>query len=344
MVVGSDRLGVSRRRFVQGTGVAGLGLLAGCGRLPWQSEAPAAKVPRVGFISIGSNPDASDGASTVPEDLRRGLREIGYSDGRNVVVEWRYADGQPDRLNELAAELVRLPVDVLVAWATALPAAGAATSTIPIVGLSADPVRAGLAASYARPGGNVTGIANMQVQLNAKRLELLRDATPGLARVGVLWTPYLPGRGRDYDELRESAATLGLELQSLAVNVAGDLDSAIGTAGAAGARGLLTIDNFLLTPNAGHIAELAKQHQLTSIAVTRPYPAAGVLMSYGANAAAIGRRVAEYVDKILNGAKPADLPVEQPTTFDFVINLKSAQALGLTIPQHVLLQATEIIQ
>jgi putative ABC transport system substrate-binding protein len=329
---------VSRRQFVQGVSVAGLALLAGCGRLPWQAEQPPTRLPRVGLLNGGT--------STAPigtEAFLQSLRELGYVEGQNVAVEPRFAEGQEDRFAELAAELVRLPVDVIVAWGSPLVlAARQATDSIPIVMAgSRDPVGDGFVASLARPGGNVTGLSMLGHQLTSKRLELLTLVQPGMSRVAVL------GQEADAREFREAelaAQQLEVQLLILEVDDPNDLPAAFDRATTERAEALLVVPAHVTVVYSATIVNLATARRLPAIFDRREFAAAGGLLAYGANNRDQGRRAAIYVDKILKGSNPADLPIEQPMTFDFVINLKTAQALGLTIPPHVLLQATEVIQ
>jgi putative ABC transport system substrate-binding protein len=330
----------SRRQFVQGVGVAGLGLLAGCGRLPGQGPP---QIARIGFLTNGTG----DETALDLDPFRQGLADLGLIDGQNIILETRSAEGQFDRLGDLARELVALPVAVLVArGAAAIRAAKEATNTTPIVMTrgGGDPVGAGLVASLSRPGGNVTGLSSLQVELSGKRLELLTDVRPGLSRVGFLWTPALPDRDRELADTEAAASTLGMGIHSLKVNNSNDLDGAFEAALREHLDALRIQGNFLLTGMRAEIAEFALRNRLPTATENRPSVVAGCLMYYGPNFPDHFRRAASYVDKILKGAKPADLPVEQPTTFELVINLKTAQALGLTIPQHVLLQATEVLQ
>jgi putative ABC transport system substrate-binding protein len=324
----------SRRQFVQSVGVAGLALAAGCGRLPWQAQAPP-KVPRVGYLSIASH----SSIMTLTDAFRHGLRELGYVEGHNIVIEYRSAEGSDERLPALAAELVGLPVDVIVAGsAQALLAAMGATSTIPIVAAQAgDPVGTGLVASLARPGGNLTGLINMGAKLNQKRLELLKDAVPSFSRVAVLANPGNPMTTLQLAETREAAQSLEVQLQILEVHRADAFGSAFEAASREGAEAMIILGSPLMTATAARLAELTGRSRLPAIHGIRDFVGAGGLMAYGADLRAQFRRAATYVDKILKGARPADLPIEQPTTFDFVINLRTAQALGLTIPPHVLL-------
>jgi putative ABC transport system substrate-binding protein len=337
MVAEHRRLPVSRRRFVQGAVVAGLGLLAGCGR--WAGPPPP-RVARIGLLSPGGS------SSPYAEALWQGLQELGWEEGRNLVIERRFAGEHPGELPNLATELARVPVEAIVASGPpAIQAAMAATSTVPIVIIqTADAVASGFVANLARPGGNVTGLSALGRQLSEKRLELLKQAIPGLSRVALLWTPNLPGRETEFDALRGVAKVLALELLAVEFKDSGDLDSAITPAMGQRAGALLVQESFLSNRLGARIAELAIQNRLPSVAARREFALVGGLVGHGTSAAAQYRRAAYYVDRILKGAKPAELPVEQPREFDFVINLQTAQTLGLTIPQHVLLQATEVIQ
>jgi putative ABC transport system substrate-binding protein len=298
-----------------------------------------ARLPRVGYL-------AGDVGREEAEAFRQGLEEHGYVEGRTVTVEWRGSEGRADRLAELAAELVRLPVDVLVASGTAaIRPLKDATSTIPIVmAMSPDPVEQGFVASLARPGGNVTGLTNAGRELFGKRLELLKAAVPSLARVGVLWNPDMADRDGDFQVVKDAARALGLELRSLEVRDPGALEAAFERASVERVDGLFVLNSPVLGNSAARVGELARRHRLPMMSSQRNLVAAGGLMTYGANRPALSHRAAGYVDRILKGANPAEMPVERPTTFDLVINLGSAQDLGLTIPPSVLQQATEIIQ
>jgi putative ABC transport system substrate-binding protein len=324
----------SRREFVLGVGMTSLALLAGCGRLPWQSHQPA-KVPRIGFVSL-VGPGSDD------EVLRQGLRELGWVEGQNIAIEWRLAEGREDRLPEFTEELVRLQVDVIVdAWGLAPEV----TTTIPIVIPNAtDPVSEGLVASLARPGGNVTGLSLTTPQLSGKRLELLKETVPGASRVAVLWNPANSGKILDWAETQRAAHVLGVVLHSLELQSPDDFEAAFLAATMEGADTVIIFADVMFAFNRRRIANLAARHRLPAIYPGRHYVAAGGLMSYGPNIVDVYRRAATYVDKILRGAKPGDLPVEQPTRFDLAINLKTAHALGLTIPRTILLQATEVIE
>jgi putative ABC transport system substrate-binding protein len=333
----------SRRRFLQGSlGLVGSGLLAGCG-LPALPSQQAAKVPRIGFLGTGSR----EGRAFLVEGFLQGLRERGYVEGQNILIEYRFSDDRDDRLPELAAELVELQVDLILASGTpASFAARDATGTIPIVmgSVAADPVETGLIASLARPGGNVTGMTSISTQLAAKRLQLLQETVPGLARVAVFWNPPNPTYGPVLRELEEAAETLRLELLRLEVRGPGDFEGAFEAATRQGAGALIAPADPLVTNRPRVVADLAFRHRLPALMDRREFVEAGGLLSLGADLADLYRRSAAHVDKILKGAKPGDLPMEQPTKFDLAINLNTAQSLGLTIPPSVLQQATEVIQ
>jgi putative tryptophan/tyrosine transport system substrate-binding protein len=338
--------GLSRRQVVQGMGAVGLGLLAGCGRLPGQAQPLAPKVPTLGYLAPGFGESTDSPQATTVEELdafRQGLVGLGYAEGLNLVIAYRFGGADEAELREAAAELVGLQVDLIVtAGNAATLAARTATSTIPIVFRNAgDPVGAGLVASLARPGGNVTGLANLNVALGGKRLELLAQAVPGLRRVAFLWDPR--ANVSAVQEMQVAAQALGLHLQIFEIRELAELEAAFDVAGAEHADGLL-MAGANLTRSRRRIVSLAASRRLPAIYPDGQAVREGGLMSYGADLLDLHRRSATYVDRILKGARPADLPVEQPMRFDFVINLKTAHALGLTIPHHVLLQATEVIQ
>jgi putative tryptophan/tyrosine transport system substrate-binding protein len=332
----------SRRRFLQGSlALAGLGLLTGCEppRLPWQP----AKVPRIGFLATGSR----EGRKFLVEGFLQGLREHGYEEGQNIVIEYRFSDDRDERLPELAAELVDLKVDAILASGTpAGLAARQATSTIPIVmgSFAADPVATGLTTSLNRPGGNITGMISMTSQLSGKQLQLLQESVPGLARVAVLWNPPDPTYGPVVQDLEAAAPRLGLELLRVEARVPEDLAGAFEAATRQHAGALVIPPDPLTTNRPGVVADFAARHRLPVISSRTEFVEAGGLLSLGPDLADNYRRSAAHVDKILEGAKPADIPMEQPTKFELFVNLKTAQGLGLTIPQSVLMQATEIIQ
>lgn len=330
-----------RREFLQGSlALASLGLLSGCTILPPQWQAPR-RVRRIGVL-LGGSP----GPSPLVDAFRQGLRELGYVEGEGTVIEFRYAEGREERFPELAAELVRLPVDVIVA--TGGPPALAAqrvTDTIPIVmPTSGDPVGQGLVASLARPGGNVTGLAGLAQELSGKRLELLKEIVPGAARVAVLWNAANPAKALEFKQTQAAAATLGLKLQSLEIRGADDFEAVSQAAGSDRADGLVVFGDSFFLQHRRRIVDFAAQRRLPAIYELKEFVEAGGLMSYGPSLPDLFRRAAGYVDKILKGARPAELPVERAERFDFIINLKTAQSRGLTIPQSVLIQVTEIIQ
>ena len=310
--------------------------------LSWAEAQQAKKVPRIGILLAGS----SSSFSSQIEAFRQGLRDLSYIEGKNLVVEYRYAEGKEDRLPDLASDLVRLKVDVIVVGGgLATSAAKNATRTIPIVmGAASDPVGTGLVASLARPGGNVTGFTILSPELSGKRLELLMETVPGIPRVAVLSHSANPASGLMLRETQEAARSLGLQLQVLEVQGANDFDSAFGAAKKARAGALNVLSSAFFTAQRKQLVELAAKNQLPAIYHHEAFVEAGGLMFYGTSIVDLFRRAAYYVDKILKGAKPADLPVEQPTKFEFVINLKVAKQIGLTIPPNVLARADKVIK
>ena len=306
-----------------------------------RAQAPA-RVPRIGFLS------SSSPSVTAPwlQAFRLGLRDLGWVEGKNISIEYRHAEGRRGRIPDLAADLVRLKVDVIVAPLVGdARAARRATKTIPIVMAGAtDPVGSGLIESLARPGGNVTGLTQMNIELNGKRLELLKEIVPKLSRVAVLWNP----KGRfgqlAWKELQLPARHLGVQLHSLEVRSLDDLDQAFEDAIEARAGALLIIPNPMFGPHLERIAGLAAKSRLPSTFFRSEFAEAGGLVTYGTDRDDLYRRAATFVDKILKGAKPSDLPVEQPTKFELVINMKTAKALGITIPQSILLRADRVIE
>ena len=296
----------------------------------------------MGFLSTFSPSD-------VPrwrEGLTKGLRDLGYTEVSDIVIEYRHAEGRPERLPDLAAELVRLKVDVIVAETTpASLAAKRATTTIPIVmTIVGDPVGAGLIASLGRPGGNITGLSLQLSDVAAKRMQLLREVLPMVSRVAILWNSASPVTPPQLREVEVAAPALGMALESLAVRTSDDFERAVQEATRRRAGVLLVLDDFLVTRHIRQIGALTIKSHLPAIAALVEFAEAGGLASYGPNYPDLNRRAATYVDKILKGAKPADLPVAQPTTFELVINMKTAKALGLTIPQSVLLRADRLIE
>jgi putative tryptophan/tyrosine transport system substrate-binding protein len=307
---------------------------------PLAGGAPSVKVARIGVLSPSSPPEGA------PDVLRHALRELGWVEGQNLAIESRWAHGQYAQLPHLAAELVRFPVDVLVTMSTpAAQAAKQATTTLPIVMLFvSDAVDEGLIASLARPGGNLTGVSSAYDALIGKRLELLKAVVPGLSRVAVLYNPTFSGTALAVPETLASAQKLGVTPQLVEIRGPGELVHAFEAMRQAHAEALVVLADPLLLMYARVMADLAIRHRLPTMFEERWPVEAGGLMVYGVHWGAIARRAAAYVDKLLKGAKPADLPVEQPTTFELVINLKTAEALGLTIPPALLFQATEVIR
>ena len=323
--------------------VFGLALGAMLFALCFPAEAQQPKeVPRIGYLTADSR---SAGADVRAVAFRQGLRELGYVEGKNIIIEWRSAEGKLDRLHAFATELVRLKVDVIVTGGpTATRPVKEATTTIPIVMTQdSDPVGNGFVASLARPGGNITGLSNLAQEISGKRLELLKEIVPKLSRVAVLGMSTNPGNSLSLRETELAAGALGVQLQYLDIRDPKDIDAALRTASKGRADAVLVL-NF-----PGNISrvipDLVVKHRLpaiyyaSTIVVDR-----GGLMSYGASITDLDRRAATYVDKILKGAKPADLPVEQPTKFEFVINLRAAKQIGLTIPPNVLVRADRVIK
>ncbi len=327
--------GVKRRDFLIATGA----ILAA----PLTAEAQQApKVARIGHLSLAASPHLRDA-------FLQGLRDLGYVEGRNVVIEYRDAERKPERFPALAAELVALKVDVIVASGTlAALAAKQATRTFPIVFSPAgDPVGSGLVTSLARPGGNVTGLSAFAPELVGKRLELLKQALPVVSRVAVLWQPGAFGERTEKDTLKRAevaARALGVRLQFVEARSPADFDRAFSDMTGARADALTVLVSNMFNSERRRLVDLAAEKRLPAVYAVREIVDAGGLMCYGPNLADLNRRAATYVDKILKGAKAADLPVEQPTKFELIINLKTAKSLGLTIPQSVLARADEVIR
>jgi putative tryptophan/tyrosine transport system substrate-binding protein len=302
------------------------------------------KVPRIGYLS--TNDPAGESARA--EAVRLALRELGYIEGQNIAFEYRYAEGKRGRESELAAELVRLKVDIIVVAGAdrTIQSAKNATKTIPIImtGGGNDPVKAGYVESLAHPGGNVTGITNLTRELGGKRLELLKEAVPNLARVALLYEPVVGGVRDAKEVLPVAARALGLTIQPLEVRGADGFEKVFAALNKERPDGLYVLQSTLMNTNAKRITDFALKSRLPSMYYTKEFVDAGGLMSYGADLADSYRRVAYYVDRILKGAKPADLPVEQPTKFELVINLKTAKQIGLTIPPNVLARADKVIR
>jgi len=333
---------IDRRTFLAGTGAV---LLAA----PLAAEEQqAAKIARIGYLTINF------ASGHLTEAFRQGLRDLGYVEGHNVVIEYREAEGKAERLPALAAELVALKVDVIVAPSTlATLAAKQATRTLPIVFTGVgDPVTDGLVTNLARPGGNVTGLSSaISTEVVGKRLDLLKQAVPGVSRVAVLWQPGSQGERTAKDMLKDmlkgadvAARALGVRLQVVEARGPADIDMAFSDMSQAHADALTVLGTPMFFNERSRLVALAAKNRLPAVYPQREFVDAGGLMAYGSNIADLFRRTATYVDKILKGAKPADLPVEQPTKFELVINLKTAKAIGLTIPPSLLQRADELIQ
>jgi len=324
---------IARRQFifaVGGTAVAWPLSLRAQQRKPMQ---------RIGVLLFGT-PDTDPNLGA----FLRGLRDLGYIESQNIVIEYRYAEGKPDRLRSLAGELVAIKPDLIFALGgDVAPSARVATSTIPIVvAVSNDPVQAGLVASLARPGGNITGVTFVSSDLAAKRLQFLREIAPNLARVAVIWNP--DHVDPEYRETQAAAKTLGIQIQSLEVRSVEDFDAAFQTATNARIQALIPITSRLMLTNRPRIIEFSSQHQLLLASGFGPWAREGALLSYGPDTDASTQRAAAYVDKILRGAKPADIPVEQPDKFELVINLRTAKAIGLVVPPTLLDLANKVIE
>jgi putative tryptophan/tyrosine transport system substrate-binding protein len=306
------------------------------------AEAQPTKVPRIGYLSSAS---PSAGASRI-QAFHQGLRELGYVEGKNVVIEYRYAEGKLDRLPALAAELVRLKVDVIVtSAAVATRRAKETTVTIPIVmAQDGDPVGSGHVASLARPGGNITGLSSLSPEISGKRLELLKEIVPRLSRVVVLGTSTSPGSAQGLRETELAARAFGAQLQYLDILDPKDIESTFREASKGRADGVLVLSSPVFNSHRTQVVELAAKSRLPTIYYATEWVDDGGLMTYGTNIADLYRRAAVYVDKILKGAKPADLPVERPIKFEFIINLKAAKQIGLTIPPNVLARADKVIR
>jgi putative ABC transport system substrate-binding protein len=304
-----------------------------------------AEAARIGYLAAG-RVSPSQGR----DFLLQGLRDLGYVEGRNLLIEYRDAEGKIERLPALAAELVALKVDVIVAAAGTLPALAAkrATSSIPVLFIGVgDPVTSGLVTSLARPGGNVTGLSVLATELVGKWLELVTQAVPEVRRVAILWQPGGLSEATDKDVLKEAAAAagaLGVQIQPVEARRPADFERAFSEMTRARMGGLVVLSTSMFATEPRRLADLAAKNRLPTVFPFRLYVDAGGLMSYGANLADLFRRTATYLDKILKGAKPSDLPVEQPTTFELVINLKTAKALGLTIPPSLLARADQVIE
>jgi putative tryptophan/tyrosine transport system substrate-binding protein len=330
----------SRRRLLKGCAA-----LAALSLLPRHEVAglETGKIPRIGFLAVGS----LEGRAFLIEGFRQGLREHGYIEGQNIIIEYRFSEDRNDRLPALAAELVAMNVRLILASGTpASFAAKEATSTIPVVmgGIAADPIATGLIASLARPGGNITGMTMMSANLSGKRLELLKTTVPRLARVAVFWNPPNPAYGPMLKELERAAQSLRLTLHRLEVRVPADFEDAFETAVRQRAGALIAPGDPLVTNRPRIVADIALKHRLPTIMENKEFVLAGGLLSLGLDLVDSYRRAATHVDKILRGANPAELPMEQPSKFDLAVNLRTARVLGLTIPPSVLVQATQVIE
>lgn len=325
-----------RRKLVLALGA---GVLAGAGVV--RAQAPAT-IRRVGLLSPSSPSDAT----LWYQAFRQALRDLGWVEGKNISFEYRYAEGRQDRFSDLAADLVRLEVDVIVAFATTESlAAQKATRIIPIVmAAGGDPVAIGLVESLARPGGNVTGLSQMIAELGGTRLALLKEIVPKLSRVAVLWSPQSASSTLYWKDLQLPARQAGLQLHSMEVRTPDELDKAFEDATRARAEALVVTGAPVITANQKRIVDLAAKSRLPSISQTSEFADAGGLVAYGPDRVDLYRRAAAYVDKILRGAKPGDLPIEQPTKFELVLNLKTAKVLGVTIPPSVRFRADRVIE
>jgi putative tryptophan/tyrosine transport system substrate-binding protein len=309
---------------------------------PAAAQQPAARIPRIGFQL-----DAPASAMTArTEAFRQGLRELGYIEGKNIIIEWRSSEGKIERRSELAAELVRLKVDVIVsAGPTVTRVVKEATSTIPIVmAQDTDPVGSGFVASLARPGGNITGLSALAPEMSGKQLDLLQQIIPRLSRVAVIGNSTNPGDAQALRETVLAAGSFEVYLRYLDVLDPKDIEIVFRDAAKGRAEAILVLGNPILNVNRKQIVDLAVKHRLPATYARPEYVEAGGLMYYGTNYNDLLRRASTYVDKILKGAKPADLPVEQPTKFEFIVNLKAAKQIGLKIPSHVLAKADRVIK
>src|SRR5262245_3516997 len=300
------------------------------------------KLPRIGYLTTSFISEVTGRVDA----LRQGLRQLGYHEGKNINIEYRYGEGKPDRLPSLVRELIDQKVELIVTHGfPPARAAKQATTTIPIVmAVIGDAVGAGLVASLARPGGNITGLTTISSELYDKRLELLKEVSPKISRVAILFSETSPATEIAMNEIRVAANSLGLQLQTMEVRNPGDFENAFKTVIKGGANALIVLQGPLTSSYRKRVIELATKNRLLATYHESEFPEAGALMSYGVSYSDMYRRAATYVDKILKGAKPADLPVEQPTKFELVINLKAAKQIGLTIPPNVLARADRVIR
>jgi putative ABC transport system substrate-binding protein len=329
---------MNRRTFLRG-------LTLGTLSAPLAIEAQqAASFPHIGFLTSGSLSEPR--FPRYVQAFRQGLRELGYVEDQNIAIEFRWAEGKYDRLPGLATDLVRLKVNVIVAGGgPAVQAAKRATATIPIVmAIVADPVAMGFVASLARPGGNIAGLSLMLPDLVGKQLELLKEVVPKISRVALLWNPANPGNASQVPHAQDAARALGIQLQPMEARDSSEIDNAFAATTTERAGAVIVIADTVLLEHRTRIADHAVRRRLPTVSGVSEHAEAGGLLAYGPSLSDSFRRAATYVDKILKGAKPGDLPVEQPTKFELVINLKTAKALGLTIPQSILQRADEVIQ
>jgi putative ABC transport system substrate-binding protein len=314
-------------------------LLALAAALPAALAQTAAKVPRVGVLLFGT-PETDPNVHS----FRAGLGDLGYVEGRNIALEFHYAEGKPERLADLARDLVRTRPDVIFALGgDVAPFVRTATSTIPIVvAVSLDPVQSGLVANLARPGGNLTGVTFVSSDLAAKRLQLLKEIAPAVSRVGVLWNP--DHVDPEYRETQAAGRTLGVQVHSLEVRAGGDLERAFQTASAARVEAIVVVSSRLMAVNRQAIVDLATRNRMLLVAGWGGWPQVGALFSYGPDLDVIVRLAATHVDKVLRGARPGDIPIEQPNKFDLIVNLKAARAHGLTVPPAILGRADRVLE
>ena len=332
----------SRRQVVQGVGIAGLGLLVGCGSTPLDAAIRRpARMPTIGYLTR-----SAPGATPQLDALRQGLQELGYVEGQNVAIAVRGAEGNDQALMAAARELAQRPVDLIVAWGTvATLAAKAATTTVPIVMVSVgDPVQTRLVTNLSRPGDNITGLTNTTPQLNRRRLELLKQAVPEASRVSVVWNPANPANVVYFREIEITAQALDLRPQSLEVESAAGFERIFARAARNRTDALLIAADAAIADQTSIVVEFARRNRQPALYPARRFVDVGGLMALGPNQLELFRRSAQYVDKILKGARPATLSVERPQEFELIVNLGAAEDIGLTLPESVLLQATEVIQ
>ncbi len=331
---------IGRRAFARS--LVGLVLSSGAFCVVSRVEAQRSAPPwHIGVLVVSFSPESKEAQA-----FRQGLRDAGYAEGRDVVIEWRVAQGDYDRVPGFVDDLVQKKVDVIVVDTTlAAQRAKRTTSTIPIVlAFVADPVASGLVPSLAHPGGNVTGLSMMITDLSTKQLQLLKELEPRLGRVAVLWNPVSPFHARVIEDLKATAPPLGIELTMISAQTPGEISSAIAAGTRAHAQALYVIVDPMISTNRTTLIDVVAKARIPAVYPERRFADDGGLISYGPNLSDLFRRSAGYVDKILKGAKPGDLPIEQPIKFDCIINLRTAKALGLAMPQSVLLQATEVIR